>query len=125
MGNIYGNLFKVASFGESHGKAVGCIIDGCPPRLELSESDIQSELDKRRPGQSDISTPRNEADKCEILSGTFGGKTLGTPICVIVRNSDQHSSDYSEMADKYRPSHAGKGNHCPRNCGGRCKKMPF
>lgn len=106
MGNIYGNLFKVASFGESHGKAVGCIIDGCPPRLELSESDIQTELDKRRPGQSDISTPRNEADKCEILSGTFEGKTLGTPICVIVRNSDQHSSDYSEMADKYRPSHA-------------------
>ncbi|MFI3290546.1 MAG: chorismate synthase [Opitutales bacterium] len=106
MGNIYGNLFRVATFGESHGKAVGCVIDGCPPMLEISEEDIQVELDRRRPGQSDISTPRSESDTCQILSGVFEGKTLGTPICVVVFNKDQRSGDYSEMANKYRPSHA-------------------
>ena len=96
----------MATFGESHGAAVGCIIDGCPPRVELSESDIQAELDRRRPGQSDISTPRNEADACKILSGVYTGKTLGTPICILVENKDQHSADYDEIAKLWRPSHA-------------------
>lgn len=96
----------MATFGESHGAAVGCIIDGCPPRVELSESDIQAELDRRRPGQSDISTPRNEADACKILSGVYTGKTLGTPVCILVENKDQHSADYDEIAKLWRPSHA-------------------
>lgn len=106
MGNTFGKFFTVATFGESHGAAVGCVIDGCPPLLELSEADIQRELDRRRPGQSDISTPRNEADRCRILSGVFEGKTLGTPICVIVENKDQHSQDYDEISKLWRPSHA-------------------
>ncbi len=106
MGNTFGQLFRITTFGESHGGGVGVIIDGCPPRLEISPADIQQDLDRRRPGQSKITTPRNEADQCEILSGVFGGKTLGTPIAIMVRNKDARSQDYSEMAVKYRPSHA-------------------
>lgn len=96
----------MTTFGESHGKGVGCIIDGVPPRLKLTEEDIQFELDRRRPGQSIITTPRKEEDRCEILSGVIDGVTLGTPIAVLVRNKDQKSKDYSEMQVAYRPSHA-------------------
>lgn len=106
MGNTFGHLFRVTTFGESHGGGVGVVIDGCPPRLEISEQEIQFELDRRRPGQSKITTPRKEADECEILSGVFEGKTLGTPIAILVRNKDARSQDYSEMAQVYRPSHA-------------------
>ena len=106
MGNIFGKIFTVTTFGESHGEAVGCVIDGCPPMIELSEADIQIELDRRRPGQSEISTPRNESDTCKILSGVYRGKTLGTPICILVENKDQHSEDYDEIAKLWRPSHA-------------------
>ncbi|WP_421659235.1 chorismate synthase [Leptothermofonsia sp. ETS-13] len=106
MGNTFGHLFRVTTFGESHGGGVGVVIDGCPPRLEISPEDIQFELDRRRPGQSKITTPRKEEDRCEILSGVFEGKTLGTPISILVRNKDQRSQDYDEMALKYRPSHA-------------------
>ncbi|MBW4509318.1 MAG: chorismate synthase [Scytonematopsis contorta HA4267-MV1] len=106
MGNTFGHLFRVTTFGESHGGGVGVVIDGCPPRLEISLEEIQFELDRRRPGQSKITTPRKEEDKCEILSGVFEGKTLGTPISILVRNKDARSQDYDEMAVKYRPSHA-------------------
>jgi chorismate synthase len=106
MGNSFGHLFQITTFGESHGGGVGVVIDGCPPRLELSVEEIQFELDRRRPGQSKITTPRKEADQCEILSGVFEGKTLGTPIALLVRNKDQRSQDYDEMVQKYRPSHA-------------------
>lgn len=106
MGNTFGHLFRVTTFGESHGGGVGVVIDGCPPRLEITPAEIQFELDRRRPGQSKITTPRKEADQCEILSGVFEGKTLGTPIAILVRNKDQRSQDYDEMAVKYRPSHA-------------------
>lgn len=106
MGNIFGHLFRITTFGESHGGGVGVVIDGCPPRLEISTEEIQFELDRRRPGQSKITTPRKEDDRCEILSGVFQGKTLGTPITILVRNEDQRSQDYDEMAVKYRPSHA-------------------
>jgi len=106
MSNSFGQLFRITTWGESHGGGVGVVIDGCPPRIPLTESDIQTDLDRRRPGQSDIVTPRNESDTCEILSGVFEGKTLGTPIAILVRNKDQRSSAYSEMKDKYRPSHA-------------------
>lgn len=106
MGNTFGHLFRITTFGESHGGGVGVVIDGCPPRLEISQAEIQFELDRRRPGQSKITTPRKEADQCEILSGVFAGKTLGTPISILVRNQDQRSQDYDEMAVKYRPSHA-------------------
>ncbi|MBM0743024.1 chorismate synthase [Phormidium sp. CLA17] len=106
MGNTFGHLFRVTTFGESHGGGVGVVIDGCPPRLEISTEEIQFELDRRRPGQSKITTPRKEADRCEILSGMFEGKTTGTPISILVRNQDQRSQDYDEMAVKYRPSHA-------------------
>jgi chorismate synthase len=106
MGNTFGHLFRITTFGESHGGGVGVVVDGCPPRLELSEADIQFELDRRRPGQSKITTPRKESDTCEILSGVFEGKTLGTPIAILVRNQDARSQDYSEMATTYRPSHA-------------------
>ena len=106
MGNTFGHLFRITTFGESHGGGVGVVIDGCPPRLELSESDIQVDLDRRRPGQSKITTPRRETDTCEIISGVFDGKTLGTPIAVLVRNKDARSQDYDEMALKFRPSHA-------------------
>lgn len=106
MGNTFGHLFRITTFGESHGGGVGVIVDGCPPRLEISTEELQFELDRRRPGQSKITTPRKEADQCEILSGVFEGKTLGTPIAILVRNKDARSQDYDEMAQKYRPSHA-------------------
>jgi len=106
MGNTFGHLFRITTFGESHGGGVGVVIDGCPPRLDISQEEIQFELDRRRPGQSKITTPRKEADQCEILSGVFEGKTTGTPISILVRNKDQRSQDYDEMAVKYRPSHA-------------------
>jgi chorismate synthase len=106
MGNTFGQLFRVTTFGESHGGGIGVIIDGCPPRIEISEAEIQRELDRRRPGQSKLTTRRKEADRCEILSGVFEGKTLGTPIAVLVRNKDVRPEDYSEIARKFRPSHA-------------------
>ena len=106
MGNSFGQLFRVTTFGESHGGGVGVIIDGCPPNIDLSETEIQLELDRRRPGQSKITTQRKEEDRCEILSGVFEGKTLGTPIAVLVRNKDARPQDYSEIAGKFRPSHA-------------------
>ena len=106
MGNTFGHLFRITTYGESHGGGVGVIIDGCPPRVEITEAEIQLELDRRRPGQSKITTPRKEADTCEILSGVFQGKTLGTPISILVRNKDARSQDYDEMVQTYRPSHA-------------------
>ncbi|MFM7888113.1 MAG: chorismate synthase, partial [Pseudanabaena sp.] len=106
MGSTFGHLFRVTTFGESHGGGVGAIVDGCPPQLELSEADIQVELDRRKPGQSKIVTPRREDDQAQILSGVFEGKTLGTPIMILVQNKDARSQDYSEMAQKFRPSHA-------------------
>ena len=106
MGSSYGQIFHISTWGESHGGGVGVVIDGCPPRLDLTEADIQIDLDRRRPGQSEIVTPRKEADQCEILSGVFEGKTLGTPIAVLVRNKDARPEAYTEMAEKYRPSHA-------------------
>lgn len=106
MGNSFGNLFKIHTYGESHGKALGVIVDGCPAGLEIDEGFIQSELDRRKPGQSKITTQRKEADEFEIVSGVFEGKSTGTPISIIIRNEDQKSKDYSHIADKYRPSHA-------------------
>ncbi|AFY60130.1 chorismate synthase [Synechococcus sp. PCC 6312] len=106
MGNTFGHLFRITTFGESHGGGVGVVIDGCPPKLALDVTDIQFELDRRRPGQSRITTPRQEADTCEILSGVFQGQTLGTPITILVRNKDTRAQDYAEMAQVYRPSHA-------------------
>ena len=106
MGNTFGELFRVTTFGESHGGGVGVVIDGCPPNIELSDAEIQGELNRRRPGQSKITTPRKEEDRCEILSGVFEGKTLGTPIAILVRNKDARPEDYSEIAEKFRPSHA-------------------
>ena len=106
MGNSFGKLFRVSTWGESHGGGVGVVVDGCPPRMPLVERDIQSELNRRRPGQSKIVTQRDEADQVRIISGTFKGKTLGTPIAMLVDNEDQRSEAYSEMETKYRPSHA-------------------
>jgi chorismate synthase len=106
MGNTFGHLFRVTTWGESHGGGVGVVVDGCPPKLALTEADIQPDLDRRRPGQSPIVSPRKEADRVEILSGTFEGKTLGTPICLWVKNEDARPEAYSEMATKFRPSHA-------------------
>lgn len=106
MANSFGTLFRITTWGESHGGGVGVVIDGCPPRLALTEADIQPDLDRRRPGQSKIVTPRKETDRVQILSGTFEGKTLGTPISMWVRNEDQRPEAYSEMATKFRPSHA-------------------
>ncbi|PRD56558.1 chorismate synthase [Sphingobacterium gobiense] len=105
-GNSFGNLFKITTFGESHGKAIGVIIDGCPPNIDIDEDFIQSELDKRKPGQSKITTQRKESDVAQILSGVFEGKSTGTPIAIVIPNEDQRSKDYSHIADKYRPSHA-------------------
>ena len=102
MGNIFGQLFRITTYGESHGGGVGVVIDGCPPQLEISEAEIQIDLDRRRPGQSKITTPRKESDTCEILSGVFEGKTTGTPISILVRNKDARSQDYNEMATKYQ-----------------------
>ena len=106
MGNTFGHLFRITTWGESHGGGVGVVIDGCPPNLEITSAEIQTELDRRRPGQSRITTQRKEEDRVEILSGVFEGKTLGTPISLIVRNRDARSRDYEEMRVKYRPSHA-------------------
>src|SRR5947209_8097370 len=106
MGNTFGRLFRIMTWGESHGGGVGVVVDGCPPRVELSEADIQPDLDRRRPGQSKIVSPRKEPDKVQILSGTFEGKTLGTPICMWVKNEDARPEAYAEMAAKFRPSHA-------------------
>jgi chorismate synthase len=106
MGSSFGQLFRITTWGESHGGGVGVVIDGCPPRIELSEEDIQRELDRRRPGQSGIVTPRDEADRCQILSGVFEGRTLGTPISILVMNKDARPEAYAEMKSTYRPSHA-------------------
>jgi chorismate synthase len=105
-GNTFGTLFAVTNFGESHGPAIGCIVDGCPPGMSLAETDIQPDLDRRRPGTSRYVTQRQEADKVEILSGVFEGLTTGTPICLLIRNTDQRSKDYSEIAQTFRPGHA-------------------
>ena len=106
MASSFGQIFRINTFGESHGGAVGVIVDGCPPRLPISLEEIQRDLDRRRPGQSRITTPRGEEDEAEILSGTFEGKTLGTPIAVMVRNKDARPSSYEDFKDVYRPSHA-------------------
>ncbi len=106
MSSTFGQVFRIHTFGESHGGGVGVVIDGCPPRIPVSIEHIQRELDRRRPGQSEIVTPRNEADSAEILSGLQDGLSLGSPIAIVVRNTDQRPGAYDEMADKYRPSHA-------------------
>ncbi len=106
MPNTFGKLFTVTTWGESHGVGVGAVVDGCPPQLPLDASEIQVELDRRRPGQSDIVTPRKEEDRVEILSGVFEGRTTGTPISLLVRNADQRPGAYDEMREKFRPSHA-------------------
>jgi len=106
MASTFGTLFRISTWGESHGGGVGVVIDGCPPRLPLSEADIQPDLDRRRPGQSDIVTPRKEADTCKILSGVFRGVTLGTPISIMVPNTDARPEAYTEMETHFRPSHA-------------------
>ncbi len=105
-GSSFGNLFRITTWGESHGKALGVVIDGCPSGLELCEEDIMPFMQRRRPGQSEFTTKRNEGDEVEILSGTFEGKTTGTPISIMIRNNDQHSKDYSELSSVYRPGHA-------------------
>ena len=105
-GNTFGKIFRVTTFGESHGPAMGCILDGCPPQIDLCEKDIQKDLDRRKPGQSNVTTQRKEDDSVEILSGVFEGKTLGTPISMIIYNKDQKSKDYSNIKDVFRPNHA-------------------
>ena len=105
-GNSFGKVFTVTTFGESHGSALGCIVDGCPPGLPLSEADIQGDLDRRKPGTSKFTTQRREADEVKILSGVFEGKTQGTPIGLIIKNTDQRSKDYSNIKDRFRPAHA-------------------
>lgn len=107
-GNTFGTIFRVTTWGESHGKALGGVIDGCPAGIPLSEADIQPDLDRRRPGQSNITTSRNELDQVEILSGVFEGKTTGTPISLIIHNQDQKSKDYDKLRDVHRPQHADK-----------------
>ncbi len=105
-GNTFGRNFCVTTFGESHGHALGCVVDGCPPGLELSETDLQGDLDRRKPGQSRFTTQRKEADEVRILSGVFEGKTTGTPIGMVIENTDQRSKDYSNIKEQYRPAHA-------------------
>jgi len=105
-GNSIGRLFTVTGFGESHGPAIGCIVDGCPPGLALTEADLQHDLDRRKPGTSRHTTQRREADRVQILSGVFEGRTTGTPIGLIIHNEDQRSKDYSKIADRFRPGHA-------------------
>jgi len=105
-GNTFGKLFTVTTFGESHGVALGCIVDGCPPGMELCEADLQHDLDRRKPGQSRYTTQRREGDEVKILSGVFEGKTTGTPIGMIIENTDQRSKDYSKIKDQFRPAHA-------------------
>ncbi|MEY2481272.1 MAG: chorismate synthase [Verrucomicrobiota bacterium] len=106
MANTFGQLFRVTTFGESHGGGIGVVIDGCPPKIDINEAEIQRELDRRRPGQSKITTQRKEEDRCEILSGVFENKTLGTPIAIVVRNKDARPQDYVDLAKTFRPSHA-------------------
>jgi chorismate synthase len=106
MTNRFGKLFSFTSFGESHGPAIGCVVDGAPPLIKIAEKDIQKDLDRRRPGTSKFVTQRNEPDQVKILSGVFEGKTTGTPIALLIENQDQRSKDYSEIKDKFRPSHA-------------------
>jgi chorismate synthase len=106
MGSSFGVLFRITTFGESHGPGLGVIVDGCPPRLALDEAIVQAELDRRRPGQSRLVSQRKEADRVEILSGVLDGLTLGTPIAMVVRNADARGKDYSDIARAYRPSHA-------------------
>ena len=106
MGNTFGKMFRITTWGESHGDAVGVVVDGCPPLIEIDIADIQKELARRRPGQSRITTQRRESDEAQILSGVFEGKTLGTPISIGVWNADQRSKDYEHMRTKFRPSHA-------------------
>jgi len=105
-GNTFGRIFTVTTFGESHGKALGCIVDGCPPGMELSEADIQTDLDRRRPGRNKHTTQRDEPDQVKILSGVFENKTTGTPIGLLIENKDQRSRDYGDIKDKFRPGHA-------------------
>ena len=105
-GSTLGNIFKITTWGESHGKALGVVVDGCPAGLPLSEEDIQKYLDRRKPGTSAITTQRKEVDQVELLSGIFEGKTTGTPISLMVRNTSQISADYTEIAENYRPGHA-------------------
>lgn len=105
-GNTFGTLFCVTNFGESHGPAIGCVIDGCPPGMALSEADIQGDLDRRRPGTSKFVTQRNEPDQVQILSGVYQGKTTGTPICLLIQNTDQRSKDYGDIVQTFRPGHA-------------------
>ncbi len=105
-GNTFGKLFAVTNFGESHGPAIGCVIDGCPPGMALDEADIQGDLDRRRPGTSKFVTQRNEPDAVEILSGVYQGRTTGTPICLLIRNTDQRSKDYGNILQTFRPGHA-------------------
>ena len=105
-GNTFGHLFAVTNFGESHGPAIGCVIDGCPPGLELSEADLQPDLDRRRPGTSRYVTQRNEPDAVRIVSGVYEGRTTGTPICLLIENTDQRSKDYSDILQSFRPGHA-------------------
>lgn len=106
MGNTFGQLFRVTTFGESHGGAVGCVIDGCPPNINITKDEIQKELDRRKPGQSQITTPRKEEDEIQILSGVFDGKTTGTPIMLLVKNKDARPEDYKILKNLYRPGHA-------------------
>ena len=105
-GSVYGTIFKISTWGESHGSGVGVVVDGCPAGLPLNEEDIQKYLDRRKPGQSRFTTARSEGDKAEILSGVFEGETTGTPISIVIRNTDQRSHDYSNIMDVYRPGHA-------------------
>src|SRR6266850_7670581 len=105
-GNTLGRLFCVTSFGESHGPAIGCVLDGCPPGLELNEADIQKDLDRRKPGQSRHVSQRREDDAVKILSGVFEGKTTGTPIALLIENVDARSRDYEKIKDRFRPNHA-------------------
>ena len=124
MPNSFGKIFSIATWGESHGPSIGVVIDGCPPRLPLAEAEIQAELDRRRPGQSEITTPRQEADRVQILSGVFEGKTTGMPVALLVPSTDARPSAYTEMAAKFRPSHAdytyhAKFGHRDHRGGGR------
>src|ERR1700739_752567 len=105
-GNTFGTLFAVTTFGESHGPAIGCVVDGCPPGMALSEGDIQPDLDRRKPGTSRHVTQRREDDLVEILSGVHEGRTTGTPIALLIRNTDARSKDYDDLVDKFRPGHA-------------------
>ncbi|HEL8416892.1 TPA: chorismate synthase, partial [Legionella pneumophila] len=105
-GNTFGALFTVTTFGESHGPAIGCVVDGCPPGMSLTEADIQPFLDKRKPGQSKYTTQRREEDKVQILSGVFDGKTTGAPIALLIQNTDQRSRDYEDIKNLFRPGHA-------------------